>query len=101
LGIQVIGYLAVPGETPVELGVQSSARSIDIARSSMRTSSTSGRLPGTPRRCAISISYAHAADEGKTVRVPIDPIGLPLPNSREEDFDGSSSARSCSTRTTS
>jgi len=29
-----------------------------------------------------------AADEGKVVRVPVDPIGLPLPNAREEDFEG-------------
>ncbi len=29
-----------------------------------------------------------AADEGKAVRVPIDPIGLPLPNAREEEFEG-------------
>jgi exopolysaccharide biosynthesis polyprenyl glycosylphosphotransferase len=29
-----------------------------------------------------------AADEGKVVRVPIDPIGLPLPNAREEEFEG-------------
>jgi len=29
-----------------------------------------------------------AADEGKVVRVPVDPIGISLPNSRQEEFEG-------------
>jgi exopolysaccharide biosynthesis polyprenyl glycosylphosphotransferase len=89
LGIVVIGHLAVPGETlgdlarPVlgsidEIGQVFHARVVDevavcLEPASLRYLDPVSRL---------------ASDEGKTVRVPIDPISHPLPNARDEEFEG-------------
>ena len=88
LGIQVIGYLAVPGETPVELGgpVLGTVDDIRAVFHANVVDEVAVCLDAASLRYLDPVTRI-AADEGKTVRVPIDPIGLPLPNSREEDFD--------------
>jgi exopolysaccharide biosynthesis polyprenyl glycosylphosphotransferase len=89
LGIRVIGHLAVPGETPGNL-VRPVLGSIDEIEQVFHS-----RVVDEVAVCLEPASLRYrdpvtrlATDEGKTVRVPIDPIGLPLPNAREEDFEG-------------
>ena len=89
LGIDVIGHLAVPGETPGDPG-----------RPVLGTIDEIGQIFHTRVVDEVAVCLEPAflryldpiarlvADEGKTVRVPIDPLGLPLPNAREEEFDG-------------
>jgi exopolysaccharide biosynthesis polyprenyl glycosylphosphotransferase len=89
LGILVIGYLAVPGEPPGDL-VRPVLGSIDEIEQVFHTNVVD--------EVAVCLEPAFlryldpvtrlATDEGRTVRVPIDPIGLPLPNAHEEEFDG-------------
>jgi exopolysaccharide biosynthesis polyprenyl glycosylphosphotransferase len=89
LGIRVIGHLAVPGETPGNL-VRPVLGSIDEIEQVFHS-----RVVDEVAVCLEPASLRYrdpvtrlATDEGKTVRVPIDPIGLLLPNAREEDFEG-------------
>ena len=89
LGIRVIGHLAVPGET-----------SSDPARPVLGTIEEIGQVFHTyvVDEVAVCLDPAFlqyldpvarlAADEGKVVRVPIDPISLPLPDAIEEEFEG-------------
>jgi exopolysaccharide biosynthesis polyprenyl glycosylphosphotransferase len=89
LGIRVIGHLAVPGETTG-----------DLARPVFGTIDDLGRVfhERVVDEVAVCLEPAFlryrdsiirlAVDEGKAVREPVDPIGLPLPTARVEDFDG-------------
>jgi exopolysaccharide biosynthesis polyprenyl glycosylphosphotransferase len=89
LGIRVIGHLAVPGEMPG-----------DLARPLLGTIEEIGEVFHTQvvDEVAVCLDPAFvryldavarlAADEGKVVRVPIDPIALPLPDALEEEFEG-------------
>jgi len=89
LGIRVIGHLTVPGETPGDLG-RPILGSIDEIAQVFHT-----RVVDEVAVCleAAALGYLDpiarlAADEGKTVRVPIDPMGAALPNALEEGFEG-------------
>jgi exopolysaccharide biosynthesis polyprenyl glycosylphosphotransferase len=89
LGIRVIGHLAVPGETPGDLA-RPVLGSIDEIERVFHT-----HVVDEVAVCleAASLGYLDpvtrlAADEGKTVRVPIDPIGAALPDALEEEFEG-------------
>ena len=89
LGIRVIGHLAVPGETPGDLA-RPVLGSIDEIAQVFHT-----RIVDEVAVCleAAALGYLDsitrlAADEGKTVRVPIDPIGAALPDALEEEFEG-------------
>jgi exopolysaccharide biosynthesis polyprenyl glycosylphosphotransferase len=89
LGIVVIGHLAVPGETPG-----------DLARPVLGTIDEIGQVfhERVVDEVAVCLEPPFlryldpvaglAADEGKAVRIPVDPTGLPLPNTREEEFEG-------------
>ena len=89
LGIVVIGHLAVPGETAG-----------DLARPVLGTIDDIGQVfhERVVDEVAVCLEPALlryldpvaglAADEGKAVRIPFDPAGLPLPNAREEEFEG-------------
>jgi exopolysaccharide biosynthesis polyprenyl glycosylphosphotransferase len=89
LGIRVIGHLAVPGETPGDLA-RPVLGSIDEIERVFHT-----HVVDEVAVCleAAALGYLDpvtrlAADKGKTVRVPIDPIGAALPDALEEEFEG-------------
>jgi exopolysaccharide biosynthesis polyprenyl glycosylphosphotransferase len=89
LGIQVIGHLAVPGETPDNLSRPILGTIEDIGQvfhervvDEVAVCLEAGVLRYLDRVTRL------AADEGKVVRVPVDPFGIPLPNSRQEEFEG-------------
>ncbi len=89
LGIEVIGHLAVPGETPGD-PARPVLGSIEEIREVFHE-----RVVDEVAVCLEPAFLRHiapvtrlVADEGKVVRVPIDPVGLPLPNAREEEFEG-------------
>ena len=57
--------------------------------SSTPPSSTRSRSACRPKRPTTWTPISRlAADEGKTVRIPIDPLAGALPNAREEEFEG-------------
>ena len=89
LGIQVIGHLSVPGEPPNgvtrpilgaldDIKLMFHAQIVDEVAVCLAPAST-GFLDPVARL---------AADEGKTVRIPVDPLDGALPNGREEEFEG-------------
>jgi len=88
LGIRVIGHLAVPGETPGDLArpVLGSVDEIEQVFHTYVVDEVAVCLEAAALRYRDPVTRL-AAEEGKTVRVPIDP-GLPLPNAREEEFEG-------------
>ena len=89
LGIQVIGHLAVPGETPGDLArpVLGPIEEIERVFHTRIVDEVAVCLEPDFLRYLDPIARL-VADEGKTVRVPLDPIGLPLPNAHEEEFEG-------------
>jgi exopolysaccharide biosynthesis polyprenyl glycosylphosphotransferase len=89
LGIVVIGHLAVPGETPGDLGRPILGTIEEIARVFHEhvVDEVAVCLEPAFLRYLDPVALL-AADEGKVVRVPFDPTGLPLPNAREEEFEG-------------
>jgi exopolysaccharide biosynthesis polyprenyl glycosylphosphotransferase len=89
LGIRVIGHLAVPGETPYDLArpILGSIDEIEKVFHTHVVDEVAVCLHPDLLRYRDAVTRV-AAEEGKTVRVPIDPIDLPMPNAREEEFDG-------------
>jgi len=89
LGIRVIGHLAVPGETPGDLArpVLGSIDEIAQVLHERVVDEVAVCLEPAFLRYLDPITRL-AADEGKVVRVPIDPVRLPLPGAREEEFEG-------------
>ena len=89
LGIRVIGHLAEPARVPG-----------DLARPLLGSIDEMGRVleEDVVDEVAVCLEPEHqqyrdlvmrlAVDQGKAVRVPVDPTGVPLPNSREEEFEG-------------
>jgi exopolysaccharide biosynthesis polyprenyl glycosylphosphotransferase len=89
LGIQVIGHLAVPGEIPGDLARPVLGTIDDIDRVFHERVVDEVAVCLEPVFLGFLDPIARlAADEGKVVRVPIDPFGHPLPNAREEEFEG-------------
>ena len=89
LGVVVIGHLAVPGEAPATLARPILGSIEEIARvfHEQIVDEVAVCLEPTLLHYLDPVTRI-AADEGKVVRVPVDPIGLPLPNAREEEFEG-------------
>jgi len=89
LGIQVIGHLAIPGEMREDLArpVIGSIDEIEQVFHTHVVDEVAVCLEAAALRYLDPVTRL-AADEGKTVRVPIDPIALPLPNALEEEFEG-------------
>jgi exopolysaccharide biosynthesis polyprenyl glycosylphosphotransferase len=89
LGIHVIGHLAVPGEESqvVTRPILGGIDEIEEIFHNNIVDEVAACLPPE------SISYlepiaALAADEGKTVRIPVDPHAGSILNAREEEFEG-------------
>ena len=89
LGIRVIGHLAVPGESPGDLArpVLGSIDEIEQVFHTQVVDEVAVCLEPAHLRYLVPIANL-AADEGKVARVPLDPVALPLPNAREEEFEG-------------
>jgi exopolysaccharide biosynthesis polyprenyl glycosylphosphotransferase len=89
LGIRVIGHLAVPGKAPGALDrpVLGSIDEIERVFHSHVIDEVAICLEPESLGYLDAVTRL-ATDEGKTVRVPIDPIAVALPDAREEDFDG-------------
>jgi len=89
LGIRVIGHLALPGEAPGELDrpVLGSIDDIERVFHTHVVDEVAICLEPEYLRYLDPVTRL-ATDEGKTVRVPIDPAAVALPDAREEDFDG-------------
>ena len=89
LGIRVIGYLSVPGEDPRASAhpVLGSVEEIERVFHGHVVDEVAVCLEPAFLRYLDPVARL-AADEGKVVRVPVDPIGSPLPDATEEEFDG-------------
>ena len=89
LGIRIIGHLAVPGGSTVDLRspILGSIEEMDRVFHEQVVDEVAICLEPSALRYLDPVARI-AADEGKVVRVPIDPISLPLPNAREEEFEG-------------
>jgi exopolysaccharide biosynthesis polyprenyl glycosylphosphotransferase len=89
LGIRVIGHLAVPGETPGNVARQVLGTIDDIGRVFHERVVDEVAVCLEPAFLRYLDPIARlAADEGKVVRVPVDPLAVSLPNAREEEFEG-------------
>ncbi len=89
LGIEVIGHLTVPGGTSRDLGrpILGSIDEIDRVFHERVVDEVAVCLEPGALHYLDPVARL-VADEGKVVRVPIDPVGLPLPNALEEEFEG-------------
>jgi exopolysaccharide biosynthesis polyprenyl glycosylphosphotransferase len=89
LGLRVIGHLSVPGEAPeqVSRAVLGDLNQIEDVLHSRVVDEVAACL--APEQAAMLEPIARlAADEGKTVRIPVDPAEGAIHNAREEEFEG-------------
>ena len=89
LGIVVIGHLAVPGEAAGDPGrpILGTLEDMEQVFHTRVLDEVAVCLEAAFLRYLGPVVRL-ATDEGKVVRVPVDPIGLPLPDAREEEFEG-------------
>ena len=89
LGIQVIGHLSVPGEPHgvVSRPILGTLEEIETIFQSRTVDEVAVCLPPTAARWLDPVTRL-AADEGKTVRIPLDPVGQKLPIAHQEEFEG-------------
>ena len=89
LGIQVIGHLSVPDEQQPVV-TRPILGTIDAIEEIFHTSIVDEVAVCLPPELAgyLEPVASLAADEGKTVRIPIDPSVGSLRNAREEEFEG-------------
>jgi exopolysaccharide biosynthesis polyprenyl glycosylphosphotransferase len=89
LGLHIIGHLSVPGETEqlVTRPVLGTVHEIEEIFHAQVVDEVAVCLPPTAMRFVEPITGL-AAGEGKTVRVPVDPIEEVLPGAIQEEFDG-------------
>lgn len=89
LGIQIIGHLRGPEETPpaVTREVLGSIHDIEEIMHSRVVDEVAVCLPPVSAHYLERIAGL-AAGEGKTVRIPVDPADDILPSAIHEDFDG-------------
>ena len=89
LGIRVIGHLSVPGEPDgaVSRPILGSLEEIEAIFHSRVVDEVAVCLPPTAVRWADSVAEL-AANEGKIVRIPLDPVQEIPPNARQEEFEG-------------
>jgi exopolysaccharide biosynthesis polyprenyl glycosylphosphotransferase len=89
LGIRVIGHLSVPGEQK-DVVTRPIVGTVDEIASTFHSETVEEVAvclePGSAAYLEPVIRLA--ADEGKTVRVPIDPLGGALAGASEEEFEG-------------
>lgn len=89
LGLRIIGHLAVPGEDDhaVTRPILGTIDEIGDILHSRVVDEVAVCLPPTASRYLEPITGL-AAGEGKTVRVPVDPVEELLPGAIQEEFDG-------------
>lgn len=89
LGIRVIGHLSVPGEPDgvVSRPILGTLDDLGAIFHSEIVDEVAVCLPPTAASWADPIAEI-AADEGKIIRVPFDPVGGLLPSARQEEFEG-------------
>ncbi len=89
LGIQIIGHLSAPGETEhlVTRPILGSVEHFEEILHSQVVDEVAVCLPPAAVRYLEPITGL-AADEGKTVRIPVDPVVEILPSALHEEFDG-------------
>jgi exopolysaccharide biosynthesis polyprenyl glycosylphosphotransferase len=89
LGIQIIGHLSAPGETDhiVTRPILGSVEQVEEILHSRIVDEVAVCLPPSAAQYMEPITGL-AADEGKTVRIPVDPVEEILPSALHEDFDG-------------
>ena len=89
LGIQVIGHMSVPGEEQ-HLVTRPILGTIDAIEEIFHTNIVDEVAACLPPESAgyLEPLASLAADEGKTVRIPVDPRDGALLNAREEEFEG-------------
>ena len=89
LGVRVIGHLVAPGEE-VQIATRPVLGSVDEIQEILHTrvvDEVAVCLPPTASQYLEPITGI-AAGEGKTVRIPVDPIEEILPSAHQEEFDG-------------
>ncbi len=89
LGIRVVGHLSIPGE-PDSIVTRPILGSLEMTRAIFHSrviDEVAVCLPPSAARHLEPISRL-AADEGKTVRIPLNPIEELLPTARQEEFEG-------------
>ncbi|MDQ4035142.1 MAG: sugar transferase [Chloroflexota bacterium] len=88
LGLHIIGHLRAPGETEsvVNRPILGSVEDIEEILHSRVVDEVAVCLPPTAAHFLEPISGL-AAGEGKTVRIPVDPVEE-IPSSSQEEFDG-------------
>jgi exopolysaccharide biosynthesis polyprenyl glycosylphosphotransferase len=89
LGIRVIGHLSAPGEAPgaISRPVLGTLDEIQAIFHSRVVDEVAVCLPATAAQYVEPVSRL-SADEGKTVRIPVDPMQDRPPNVHQEEFDG-------------
>ncbi|MEX0625906.1 MAG: sugar transferase, partial [Chloroflexota bacterium] len=89
LGLRVIGHLSVPGETQrvVTRPILGGLEAIEEVLHTNIVDEVAACL--APESASLLEPIASlAADEGKTVRIPVDPSDGTVRNAREEEFEG-------------
>ncbi len=89
LGMQIIGHLSAPGERRpvVSRPILGSVEDIEDILHSQVVDEVAVCLPPTAAQYLEPITGL-AAGEGKTVRIPVDPVEEILPTAYQEEFDG-------------
>ena len=89
LGLRVLGHLAVPGdaEKRVTRPVVGTIDDIEAVFHTLVVDEVAVCLPPNASHYVEPISRL-AADEGKTMRIPVDPFEERLPSVRQEEFEG-------------
>jgi exopolysaccharide biosynthesis polyprenyl glycosylphosphotransferase len=89
LGMQIIGHLSAPGETDhvVTRPILGSVEDVEDILHAHVVDEVAVCLPPAAAHYMEPITGL-AADEGKTVRVPVDPVEEILPSALHEEFDG-------------
>ena len=89
LGMQIIGHLSAPGERRpvVSRPILGSVEDIESIFHSQVVDEVAVCLPPTAAQYLEPITGL-AAGEGKTVRIPVDPVEEILPTAYQEEFDG-------------
>ena len=88
LGVRIIGHLSIPGEVRlVSRPILGSVDDIEEIFHSRIVDEVAVCLPPTASHYLEPIAGV-AAGEGKTVRIPLDPIEELLPNAHQEEFEG-------------
>jgi len=89
MGMQIIGHLSVPGETEnvVSRSVLGTLDDIEEILHTRIVDEVAVCLPPTAARMLEPIAGL-AAGEGKTVRIPVNPVEEILPSHYQEEFEG-------------